>query len=92
MHKKMLRVSEKIQQLRLDHGEEVLLESDCQSLYFHPSEGGQCFGWDWRQRAFNLLNTLSRYRERYRQALREASERGEVVISGEQQIKLGGGI
>jgi len=157
MHKKMLRVSEKIQQLRRDHGgedpriqqaledlwagqcncpywhgvfggiylfhiraaafehlikaeslidslkhgegiwaevavtdfdrdgrEEVLLESDCQSLYFHPAEGGQCFEWDWRQRAFNLLNTLSRYREGYHQALREASERGDVVISGRQ--------
>ncbi len=158
MHKKMLRVSEKIQQLRRDHGgedpriqqalehlwagqcncsywhgvfggiylfhiraatfehlikaeslidslkhgegawvdvavtdfdkdgrEEVLLESDCQNLYFHPAEGGQCFEWDWRQRAFNLLNTLGRYREGYHQALREASERGDVVISGRQQ-------
>ena len=34
-----------------DGREEVLLESDCQSLYFHPAEEGQCFEWDWRKRA-----------------------------------------
>jgi len=67
-----------------DASDEILLESDAQNLYFDPADGGSCFEWDWRARAYNLLNTLTRRPEGYHADLRRAGERGEIVVAGQE--------
>ena len=67
-----------------DASDEVLLESDTQNLYFDLADGGSCFEWDWRDRAYNLLNTLTRRVEGYHADLRQAGDRGEVVVAGQE--------
>ncbi|MDY7041933.1 MAG: alpha-amylase/4-alpha-glucanotransferase domain-containing protein [Chloroflexota bacterium] len=67
-----------------DASDEILVESDAQNLYFDPADGGSCFEWDWRARAYNLLNTLTRRPEGYHADLRQAGERGEIVVAGQE--------
>jgi len=66
-----------------DAAPEVLLSTDSVNLYFDPADGGSCFEWDWRARAYNLLNILSRRPEGYHRALSLAAQEGKVVGPGE---------
>ncbi len=66
-----------------DADTEVLLSGDGANLYFDPSDGGTCFEWDWRERAYNLANVLSRRPEGYHCDLALAAEEGRVLLPGE---------
>lgn len=48
---------------------EILIESSTQNLYLHPHEGGSLFELDYRQKNFNLLDTLARRYESYHDKL-----------------------
>lgn len=48
-----------------DGYEEVLLNNSYLGLYFSPRMGGSLFELDYKPKAFNLLNVLTRYREPY---------------------------
>ncbi len=56
---------------------EVLIEGAHQNLYFDPQEGGGMFELDYRPKAFNLLDTLSRRYEAYHEKLSIAVLEGE---------------
>lgn len=62
---------------------EVLLSGDSANLYFDPADGGSCFEWDWRERAYNLANILSRRPEGYHRDLTLAVEEGRALAPGE---------
>lgn len=51
---------------------EVLIETPYQNLYLDPQEGGGLFELDYRPKAFNLLDTLSRRYEPYHDKLADA--------------------
>ncbi len=53
---------------------ELLVETPLQNLYFDPDEGGGLFELDFRPRAFNLLDTLSRRHEPYHHRMKDGSE------------------
>lgn len=46
-----------------DGEEEIIIETDTQSLYLSPAKGGSLFEWD--VKGYNLLSTLSRHKEAY---------------------------
>ncbi|HOG47816.1 MAG TPA: DUF1926 domain-containing protein, partial [Anaerolineae bacterium] len=71
-----------------DAANEVLLSGDAANLYFDPADGGSCFEWDWRPRAYNLANVLSRRPEGYHRDLTVAAEAGQVVGAGEPAEEL----
>ncbi len=62
---------------------DVLLSGDAVNLYFDPRDGGSCFEWDWRARAYNLANVMSRRPESYHRDLTLAAEEGRIVGPGE---------
>ncbi|MBN1405860.1 MAG: DUF1926 domain-containing protein, partial [Candidatus Omnitrophica bacterium] len=64
-----------IKQTDYDHdGEkEVIMENDALSLYIAPDEGGVLKELDYRPRAFNLINTLSRKKEPYHEKILRAA-------------------
>ena len=67
-----------------DASPELLIESDAQNLYFDPADGGSLFEWDWRERRYNLLNTMTRRPEGYHRDLIEAGRKGEILVAGEE--------
>jgi len=67
-----------------DTREEIVLNTDQQVLVFKPSYGGALVEWDWRERQYNLLNSMTRHREGYHQQLVEAAEQGRLILPGEQ--------
>lgn len=68
----------------IDGRGELLVSGDRQNLYLDPADGGSLFEWDWRPRAFNLLNTLSRRPEAYHRAIAEQErKRAEAPATGE---------
>jgi 4-alpha-glucanotransferase len=73
-----------LQDLDRDGGNEVLLSGDGANLYFDPIDGGSCFEYDWRARAYNLTNVLSRRPEGYHRDLTTAAAEGKVVAPGEK--------
>jgi alpha-amylase len=75
--------------LDADTEEEIVLNTDRQVLVFKPSYGGTLVEWDWRDRRYNLLNTLTRRREGYHEALRQAAEHGRLFLPGEEEIPGG---
>ena len=75
--------------LDADTNEEVILNSDQQVMVFKPSYGGALVEWDWRDRRYNLLNTMARRREGYHEALRQAAEQGRLYLPGEETIPKG---
>jgi len=75
--------------LDADGTDEVVLNTDQQVLVVKPSYGGALVEWDWRDRRYNLLNTMSRHREGYHQALRAAAENGRLILPGEEEIPHG---
>jgi len=66
-----------------DGQEELLITSHAQALYIDPSSGGTLFEWDWRPKAYNLLNTMTRRPEGYHQELREAVAEGRAVLASQ---------
>jgi len=68
---------------------EILIETDVMNCYLAPRHGGQLFEWDWRDKAFNLLNGLTRRREGYHQDLIDAREQGRVVVAGSPEDEAG---
>ncbi len=48
-----------------DGSEEVMLNSELLNVFVDPAEGGRITELDWKPRAFNLMNTLTRRREGY---------------------------
>ncbi len=75
--------------LDADTEEEIILNTDRQVLVFKPSYGGALVEWDWRDRRYNLLNTMTRHREGYHEALRRAAEHGRLFLPGEEEIPRG---
>ncbi len=75
--------------LDADTEEEIILNTDRQVLIFKPSSGGALVEWDWRDRRYNLLNTMTRRREGYHEALRQAAEHGRLFLPGEEEIPEG---
>jgi len=82
--------------LRVEHGdldadanEEIIVNTDQQVLVFKPAYGGALVEWDWRERRYNLLNTMTRRREGYHDVLRRAAEQGRLYLTGEEQIPEG---
>jgi alpha-amylase len=75
--------------LDADTRDEVILNTDQQVLTFKPSYGGALVEWDWRDRGYNLLNTMTRRREGYHQALRKAAQEGRLFLPDEEEIPNG---
>ncbi len=75
--------------LDADATEEVVLNTDQHVLVLKPSYGGALVEWDWRDRRYNLLNTMRRHEEGYHDALRRAAERGRLFLPGEEEIPGG---
>ncbi len=75
--------------LDADSKEEIILNSDQQVLVFKPSYGGALVEWDWRDRRYNLLNTMTRRREGYHEGLRKAAQEGRLVLPGQREIPNG---
>ncbi len=48
-----------------DGSEELMMNSELLNLFIDPKEGGRISELDWKPRAFNLMNTLTRRREEY---------------------------
>ncbi len=44
---------------------DILIESNILNVYLNPSEGGTLFELDFKPKSYNLLNTLTRWREAY---------------------------
>lgn len=65
-----------------DGNDEILVETAAQNFYIDPQSGGTCFEWDWREKHFNLLNTLTRKRETYHDELIKAVKKGIIVVEG----------
>jgi alpha-amylase len=75
--------------LDADGANEMILNTDQQILVLKPSYGGALVEWDWRDRRYNLLNAMSRHREGYHAALREAAENGRLISPGDEEIPNG---
>ncbi|MFW6082877.1 MAG: alpha-amylase/4-alpha-glucanotransferase domain-containing protein, partial [Chloroflexota bacterium] len=58
-------------------------------LVFKPSYGGSLVEWDWRDRRYNLLNTMTRREEGYHESLRQAAEQGRLFLPGDPEIPGG---
>jgi len=75
--------------LDADGHEEVVLNTDQQVLVFKPSYGGALVEWDWRDRRYNLLNTMTRRREGYHEELVAAAREGRLVLPGQTEVPDG---
>jgi len=51
-----------------DSKTDYLIESNLLSLYINPSNGGTIFELDYKPKSYNLLNTLTRWREAYHES------------------------
>jgi alpha-amylase len=56
-----------------DGSDEVMVNSDLLNLFLDPAEGGRITEFDWKPRAFNLTNTLTRRREGYHEKILHAA-------------------
>lgn len=72
-----------------DGHEDLIINTDQQVLMFKPSYGGALVEWDWRERRYNLLNVMTRYREGYHQKLRRAAEQGRLILPSQEEIPKG---
>ena len=57
-----------------DGASELLMENSYMNAYLAPQRGGMMFEFDYRPRAYNLLNTLTRHEEAYHAKLMRAAE------------------
>jgi len=51
---------------------DIVIETSCFNLYFEPHHGAQLFEWDYKPRAVNLLDTMTRRQEGYHRQLHRA--------------------
>jgi 4-alpha-glucanotransferase len=65
---------------------ELFLENAVVKLGFAPADGGTLFEWDYKPKAFNLLNTLARRDEPYHDALRSGEVQVGAIGEGDQSI------
>jgi len=61
-----------------DGHNEILLNSECLNVLIAPAAGGRIAEFDWKPRAFNLGNTLTRRPEGYHDKIVEAARAGEA--------------
>ncbi len=52
-----------------DGRDELLIEGPQMDVYIAPHDGGAIFEWDWKQRPFNVVDTLARRPEAYHSKL-----------------------
>jgi alpha-amylase len=70
--KSWLDVEEK--DIDLDTKTEILISTPLMNLYIDPEEGGSLFEWDYRPKALNLMNNLTRREEGYHSKITKASK------------------
>jgi len=61
-----------------DSKNDILIESNLLNLYINPSEGGTIFELDYKPKSYNLLNTLTRWKEAYHE--KEKVQKEDVMI------------
>lgn len=61
-----------------DGRDEVCLENSRLTLMFAPADGGTLFEWDYKDKPFNLCNTLARRPEAYHDDLRKQASQAAV--------------
>ncbi len=76
-------VTAEVADLDLDGSDEVLLRSAAFTLYVDPADGGSVYEWDWRPRAVNVANVLTRRFEGYHPELVAAARARRVQLSAE---------
>jgi len=62
----------------MDGSEEAMLNSEFMNLFIDPADGGRLTELDWKQRPFNLTNTLTRRREVYHDKIASALKSADV--------------
>lgn len=62
---------------------EIVLESDRFSLFFSPRNGGALFELDLKEKALNILDTMTRREEAYHRKLREALSPDHTAVKSE---------
>ncbi len=73
LHKVKLWLDVEERDIDLDTRAEILIGTPSMTLYIDPWDGGSLFEWDYRQKAFNLINTFARSEEGYHYKVHEAS-------------------
>ncbi|MEK6691626.1 MAG: alpha-amylase/4-alpha-glucanotransferase domain-containing protein [Nitrospirota bacterium] len=73
----------------LDTRSEILIDTPLMNLYIDPDEGGSLFEWDYRPKAVNLMNTLTRRDEGYHRKIQQAQKNstGLKTIHGRMMSK-----
>ena len=69
-----------------DGSEEVLMSNPYLNVYFAPKSGGGIFELDYRPKAFNLANVLTRRKEPYHKKILETPKENISVGSGTKSI------
>ena len=65
-----------------DGREEIIIEGKDLNLYISPAEGGTIFEWDLRDRAYNVLSTVSRKPEAYHSKLASGYQATQESVDG----------
>jgi len=65
---------------------ELIIESDLLNLYINPFEGGTIFELDYKPKAYNLLNTLTRWEESYHE--KDKIKKSEISIDRHRRSML----
>ena len=65
-------INQKIFDFNANGRKELLIETKPFNLYFSPDSGGSLFEMDYKPKAINLLDTMSRHEESYHQKLKNA--------------------
>jgi alpha-amylase/alpha-mannosidase (GH57 family) len=69
-----------------DSKTDYLIESNLLNLYVNPSNGGTIFELDYKPKSYNLLNTLTRWREAYHESKKLEDE--EVLVDNFRRSML----
>jgi len=65
-----------IRDIDKDGYEEAIIENEHYSLYIKPRYGAALYEWDIKEKAFNIQNTLRRYKEAYHKKISYAEKDG----------------
>jgi len=71
-----------------DGAPEILVESDILNLYFKPSTGGSLVELDYKPRALNLLDIISRREEGYHRRLKAAGSSHAPKDDGKEELTV----
>jgi len=74
LHKGKVWLDAEEKDIDLDTHLEIIIGSPLMSLYIDPKEGGSLFEWDFRPKAFNLIDTFTRRKEGYHSKIWQASK------------------